>query len=60
LADARQFGGVHGYLPRADNHAKIVDFLSIKGTFFGFQEKGFFMNDFKDMVGSFLVFFKGF
>jgi hypothetical protein len=60
LADARQLGGVHGYLPRADDHSEIVNFLSVKSAFFGFQEKGFFVDDFKDMVGSFLVFFKGF
>jgi hypothetical protein len=59
LADTGQLGRVHGYLSRADDHAEVVDFLSVKGAFFGFQEKGFFTDDFKDMTGSFLVFFKG-
>jgi len=60
LADTGQLGRVHGYLPRMDDHAKVIDFLSVKGAFFGFQEKGFFMDDFKDTVSSFLVFFEGF
>jgi len=60
LADARQLGGVHGYLPRMDDHSEIVDFLGIKGALFWFQKEGFFTDDFKDMTGSFLVFFKGF
>jgi hypothetical protein len=57
LADARQLSRIHGYLPRMDNHTKVVDLLSVKGAFFGFQEKGFFPDDFKDTESSFLVFF---
>jgi hypothetical protein len=60
LADTRQLGRVHGYLPGMDNHAEVVNFLSIKGAFFRFQKKGFFADDFKDTVGSFLIFFEGF
>jgi hypothetical protein len=60
LADTGQLGRIHGYLPKTDDHAEVVDLLSIEGTFLGFQEKGFFADDFKDTVGSFLVFFKGF
>jgi hypothetical protein len=43
-----------------DDHSEVVDFLSVKSAFFWLQEEGFFTDDFKDMVGSFLVFFKGF
>jgi hypothetical protein len=57
LADTGQLGRVHGYLPGTDNHAEVVDFLSIEGAFFGFQEEGLFMDDFKDAAGSFLVYF---
>jgi hypothetical protein len=57
LADTGQLGRVHGYLPRTDDYAEVIDFLSIKGAHFGFQEKGFFVDDLKDTVGSFLVFF---
>jgi hypothetical protein len=60
LADTRQLGRVHGYLPRMDDHSEVINFLSIKGAFLGFKEEGFFADDFKDTVGSFLVFFKGF
>jgi hypothetical protein len=42
-----------------DDHAEVIDFLSVKGAFFGPQEKGFFADNLKDTAGSFLVFFKG-
>jgi hypothetical protein len=59
LADTGQLGRVHGYLPRMDDHSEVINFLSIESAFFGFQEKSFFMDDFKDTAGSFLVFFEG-
>jgi hypothetical protein len=46
-------------LPRIDD-AEVIDFLSVKGAFLGFQEKGFFADYFKDMAGLFLVFFESF
>lgn len=30
IFDSREFGGVHGYLARAYDHTKIVDFLDVK------------------------------
>ena len=38
FGDPLEFGRVHGYLTRSDDHSKVIDFLSVKGALGRFQK----------------------
>ncbi|KIK32593.1 hypothetical protein CY34DRAFT_101137 [Suillus luteus UH-Slu-Lm8-n1] len=51
FAYSRKLGRIHCYLSWFNDHSEVINFLCVKGAFFGFQEKGFFADDFEDSAG---------
>ena len=57
FGDPLEFGRVHGYLTRSDDHSKVINFLGIESALGWFQEKTLLSEDIEDSASLGVMFF---